>query len=133
MGIYVLQRSLCGGAACFRLKVRGERLKARSFYRFALNYFYVVARGAGVSQLIVNIFYSNDSIYKKAVIPLIEITALIINQIYYILVFQTTNRNNIHTILSAQSNLATRKNYQQVWLTNRHLLLSQIMLTNQIL
>lgn len=38
---------------------------------------------------------------KKAVIPLIEITALNINQIYYILVFQTTNRNNIHTILSA--------------------------------
>ena len=47
---------------------------------------------------------------KKAVIPLIEITALIINQIYYILVFQTTNRNNIDTILSAQSNLASCKN-----------------------
>ena len=39
----------------FRLKVRGERLKARSFYRFALNYFYIVARGRGI-QLIVNIF-----------------------------------------------------------------------------
>ena len=40
--ITILQRSLCGRAAVFRLKVRGERLKARSFYRFALNYFYVV-------------------------------------------------------------------------------------------
>jgi|GEM_PF-1803715 len=33
----------------FRLKVRGERLKARSFYRFALNCFYVVARGRVVT------------------------------------------------------------------------------------
>ena len=33
----------------FRLKVRGERLKARSFYRFALNYFYVVAQRAVVA------------------------------------------------------------------------------------
>ena len=36
----------------FRLKVRGERLKARSFYRFALNYFYVVARGRGVAIVV---------------------------------------------------------------------------------
>ena len=53
MGIYVLQRSLCGGAACFRLKVRGERLKAGSFYRFALNYFYVVARGRVVALVVI--------------------------------------------------------------------------------
>ena len=47
---------ITGQRSCrFRLKVRGERLKARSFYRFALNYFYIVARGRGV-QLIVNIF-----------------------------------------------------------------------------
>ena len=32
----------------FRLKVRGERLKAGSFYRFALNFGYVIARGRGV-------------------------------------------------------------------------------------
>ena len=31
----------------FRLKVRGERLKAGSFYRFALNYFYVVRPRGG--------------------------------------------------------------------------------------
>ena len=53
MGIYVLQRSLCGGAACFRLKVRGERLKARSFYRFALNFVYVVARGRVVAIVVI--------------------------------------------------------------------------------
>ena len=34
----------------FRLKVRGERLKARSFYRFALNYFYVVRPRAGLAS-----------------------------------------------------------------------------------
>ena len=39
------QSERCGQRSCFfRLKVRGERLKAGSFYRFALNYFYVVAR-----------------------------------------------------------------------------------------
>ena len=35
------------------LKVRGERLKAGSFYRFALNYFYVVAQRAGVSIVVI--------------------------------------------------------------------------------
>ena len=37
----------------FRLKVRGERLKARSFYRFALNYFYIVARGRVVAIVVI--------------------------------------------------------------------------------
>ena len=50
----------------FRLKVRGERLKAGSFYCFALNYFYIVARGRGV-QLIVNIFCRGGSAnYRRA-------------------------------------------------------------------
>ena len=38
---------------CFRLKVRGERLKARSFYRFALYYFYVVRPRAGVAIVVI--------------------------------------------------------------------------------
>ena len=53
--ISIFQRSLCGEAACFRLKVRGERAyphplpKGKGvFVRFALNYFYVVARGRGL-------------------------------------------------------------------------------------
>ena len=74
---------LRGGAACFRLKVRGERLKARSFYRFALNYFYVVRPRAGLvifSKLYID--STKKRLFaggiKKAVIPLIEITALIL-------------------------------------------------------
>ena len=51
--ISIFQRSLCGGAACFRLKVRGERLKAGSFYRFALNFVYVVARGRDVAIVVI--------------------------------------------------------------------------------
>ena len=40
---------LCGEAACFRLKVRGERLKARGFYRIRSKLFLCCrpkARGA---------------------------------------------------------------------------------------
>ena len=44
---------LRGGAACFRLKVRDERLKAGSFYRFALNYFILYARGRGVAIVVI--------------------------------------------------------------------------------
>ena len=44
------QSERCGRRSrFFRLKVRGERLKAGSFYRFALNYFYVVAPRAVVA------------------------------------------------------------------------------------
>ena len=60
-----------GEAACFRLKVRGERLKARSFYRlrsklcvgveckgtghFLLHskLFYIVARGRGCAIVVI--------------------------------------------------------------------------------
>ena len=54
--ISIFQRTLfllgnaerCGQRSCFfRLKVRGERLKAGGFYRFALNYFYVVRPKGG--------------------------------------------------------------------------------------
>ena len=51
--ISIFQRSLVRRSRGFRLKVRGERLKAGSFYRFALNCFYVVARGAGAIVVIV--------------------------------------------------------------------------------
>ena len=59
--ISIFQRSLlarqaerCVQRSCFfRLKVRGERLKARSFYRFALNYFYIVARRAGGAIVVI--------------------------------------------------------------------------------
>ena len=35
----------CAAEPLFRLKVRGERLKAGSFYRFALNYFMLSPEG----------------------------------------------------------------------------------------
>ena len=44
----------CVQRSCvFRLKVRGERLKARCFYRFALNYFYVVRPEAGGAIVVI--------------------------------------------------------------------------------
>ena len=44
----------CVQRSCFfRLKVRGERLKAGSFYRFALNYFYVVRPEAGGAIVVI--------------------------------------------------------------------------------
>ena len=40
------ERLVCAAEPLVRLKVRGERLKAGSFYRFALNYFMTAALAA---------------------------------------------------------------------------------------
>ena len=73
-----LQRSLLRRSRGFRLKVRGERLKAGSFYRLRSKLFYVIARGgvfsscmcAGVRTCTSRehyIYYSvNGSITKRA-------------------------------------------------------------------
>ena len=45
------QSERCRQRSCFfRLKVRGERLKARSFYRLRSKLFYVIARGGVFSS-----------------------------------------------------------------------------------
>ena len=71
--ISIFQRTLfllgnaerCGQRSrCFRLKVRGERLKAGSFYRFALNYFYVV-RPKGGGRRVLN---DNSSQFYSSII-----------------------------------------------------------------
>ena len=51
--ISIFQRSLARQSRCFRLKVRGERLKAGSSYRFALNFVLCCRPRAGCAIVVI--------------------------------------------------------------------------------